>query len=145
MRGGFMKNLVSVFTILLMFLFTSCKSDSSNPTSTGIGGLGGPGGGGGNNSVAFTISQQPGNTGVVFFAAPSVAVVITSVAVSLPAQSFTDTVPGDGTTVFAANVAVSIREYTGVASGQKWTFVFIGKLTSSTGTAFTATANYTVP
>jgi hypothetical protein len=138
-----MKYLVSIFMILLMFILTSCKSNS-NPTSTGgIGG--GGGGGGGNNSVTFTISQQPGNTGIVFFASPSVAVVVTSVAVSLPAQTFTDTVPGDGTTVFPANQAVSLREYTGVASGQKWTFVFTGKLTSATGTAFTSTANYTVP
>ena len=141
-----MKIILSVFMVLFLFLFASCKSDSS-PTNAngGIGGLGGNGGGGGNNSVTFTVSQQTGNTGIVFFASPSVAVVITSVAVSLPAQSFTDTVPGDGTTVFPANQAVSIREYTGVTSGQKWTFVFTGKLGGTTGTAFSSTANYTVP
>jgi hypothetical protein len=136
-----MKYLVSILMVAGIFFFTSCKNDSS-PTNTG--GFGGPGPGGG-GSVTFAISQQAGQQGIVFYGSPSVAVVVTSVAVSLPAQTFTDNVPGDGTTVFPANQAVSIREYTGVASGQKWVFVFTGKLGSSTGAAYTATANYTVP
>ena len=140
-----MKVLWSVLTIFGLFFFSSCKS-SSNPTSSGgLGGNGG-GGGGGTGSVTFTISQQPGTTGIFFYITPSAAVTIKTITVSLPAQPYTDPYTGDGTTVFPANTAQKLNnEYTGVATGQKWVFVFTGNLGSSTGTAFNVTSNYTVP
>ncbi len=141
-----MKCLLSVFMVLLLFLFTSCSSNS-NPTSAG-GGIGGPNGGGNPGTVTFTMSTKPGATqgGTLFVTTPSVAVVITSLTISLPAQNLNDPFTGDGTTVFPANQPQTLpQEYTGVASGQKWVFTFTGKLGSSTGTAFTVTSNFTIP
>ena len=143
--GGNMKFLFSVIAIFCLLIFNSC-SNSSSPTSAGGGGLGGGGGGGGTGSVTFTISTQPGTTGIFFNITPSVAVTIKTITVSLPAQSYTDPYTGDGTTVYPANTAQKLgTEYTGVATGQKWVFVFTGHLGSATGTAFSATSNYTVP
>jgi hypothetical protein len=139
-----MKVLWSVLTIFCLFLFSSCKS-SSNPTgSGGIGGIGGIGGGGG-GSVTFTITQAAGNTGIIFYATPSAAVVISDVNVSVPAASYTKDYPDPSGTVYQANAVVEINEFTGVATGQKWVFVFTGHLGSATGTAFSVTSNYTVP
>jgi hypothetical protein len=137
-----MKIIYAVCTIFCLLLFNSCKS-SSNPTdSGGIGGIGGGGGG----SVTFTISTQPGTTGIFFNITPTAAVTIKTITVSLPAQSYTDPYTGDGTTVYPANTAQKLgTEYTGVATGQKWVFVFTGNLGSSTGTAFNVTSNYTIP
>jgi hypothetical protein len=137
-----MKILGSVFIIICFFLFSSCKSNSSSPTDSG--GLGGPGGGGG-GGVTFGITQAAGNTGIIFYATPSTAVVITNVNVSVPAASFTKDYTDATGTIYPANQAVEINEFTGVASGQKWIFVFTGHLGTATGTAFTATSNYTVP
>ena len=142
-----MKYLVSIFMILLMFILTSCKSDSSNPTSTGgLGGGTGPGGGGGSVTFAMSTKAGPSQGGTLFVITPSAAVVITSLTISLPAQNLSDPFTGDGTTVFPANQAQTLsQEYLGVATGQKWVFVFTGKLGSSTGTAFTVTSNFTIP
>ena len=139
-----MKIIFSVFTIFCLFLFNSCSNNSGNPTGTGGGG-GGVGGGGGGGSVTFGITQAAGNTGIIFYATPSAAVVITNVNVSVPAAQYTKDFPDATGTVYQANKAVEINEFTGVASGQKWVFVFTGKLGSTTGTAFSVTSNYTVP
>lgn len=139
-----MKILGLVITIISLFLFNSCKSNSS-PTDSG--GIGGPGGGGG-SSVTFSITQGPGNNGgIIMYATPSVAVFITNVNVSVANVNppFNKDYPGDGTTVYPASQPAAINEFTGVASGQKWVFVFTGNLGSKTGTAFSATSNYTVP
>jgi hypothetical protein len=141
--GGFMKMLLSVFTIFCLFFFNSCKSDSAG----GSDGFGfGPGGGGG-GGVTFGITQANGNTGIIFYATPSAAVTITKVNVSVPNSNppFNEDYTDPGTTVYPANVAVTINEFTGVQSGQKWVFTFTGKLGSATGAAFTVTSNYTVP
>lgn len=137
-----MKILGSVFIIICLFLFSSCKSNSSNPTDSG--GIGGPGGGGG-GSVTFGITQAAGTTGIIFYGTPSAAVVLSDVNVSVPAASFTKDYPDPSGTVYPANTAVEINEFTGVTTGQKWVFVFTGHLGSATGTAFSATSNYTVP
>jgi len=99
------------------------------------------------SSVTFGITQATGNTGIIFYATPSVAVTITNVNVSVTnvTPPFNKDYTGDGTTVYPANTALEINEFTGVATGQKWVFVFTGKLGTATGTAFTATSNYTVP
>jgi hypothetical protein len=141
--GGNMKFLFSVIAIFCLFIFNSCSNNSS-PTSAGGGGLGGPGGGGG-SSVTFGITQAAGTTGIIFYSTPSTAVVIADVNVSVPAASFTKDYTDATGTVYPANKAVEINEFTGVASGQKWVFVFTGHLGSATGTAFSVTSNYTVP
>jgi hypothetical protein len=146
-----MKTLGSVFIIICFFLFSSCKSSSSSPTgSGGFGGPGGGGGGGGTGSVTFGITQGPGQTqgGIIMYGTPSVAVTITNVNVQVPAANppfNKDYAPPDITTVFPANQPAQINEFTGVASGQKWVFVFTGHIGTATGTAFSATSNYTVP
>ena len=139
-----MKKLLIVFLPLLFIFFNGC---SNNGTGTGSDPFGGGGiGGGGTGSVTWTISQRQGdNGGIMFTAKPSVAVTVTSVAISLPAQNFNDPVQGDGQTVYQPGQFYDISEYTGVASGQQWTFAFQGKVGSSTGTAYTANSNYTVP
>ena len=136
-----MKILFSVFTIFCLFLFNSCSNNSGSPTGTDLFG----GGGGGGGSVTFGITQAAGNTGIIFYATPSAAVVITDVNVSVPASQFTKDYTDATGTVYPANKAIEINEFTGVASGQKWVFVFTGKLGSATGTAFSVTSNYTVP
>ncbi|MFZ1292020.1 MAG: hypothetical protein WAR79_18125 [Melioribacteraceae bacterium] len=137
-----MKKFLSIILVVSSILIISCDDDATGSVTDPFG-TGGIGGGTGN--VTFTIGSQQGEQGgILFYCTPSVAVKITRVTCSLPAQNFTDVVEGDGTTVFNANSAYGIEEYTGVASGQQWTFKFEGTLTSN-NQAFTVTSNYTVP
>lgn len=124
----------------LAITFSSCKKDdSSNPASVGVG-TGGTGG------VTFTIGQRQGNQGgIMFTAKPSTAVTVTQITISLPAQNFNDVLQGDGTTIFQGGTVYDLDEYSGVATGQQWTFKFEGKLGSAQGTAYNVTSNYTVP
>ncbi|MBK8944752.1 MAG: hypothetical protein IPM32_05695 [Ignavibacteriae bacterium] len=137
-----MKKIITIFLILSSIFIISCDDDTTGGVTDPFG-TGGIGGGTGN--VTFTIGAQQGeNGGILFFATPSVAVKITKVTCSLPAQNFNDVVEGDGTTIFNANESVGIEEYTGVTSGQQWTFKFEGTLASN-NQAFNVTSNYTVP
>jgi len=135
-----MKILFSAFMIFSLFLFNSCSDKGGSTDSGGFG----PGGGGG-GGVTFGITQATGNTGIIFYATPSAAVIITNVNVSVTGTQYSHDFQGDGTTVYPANQPVQINEFTGVASQQKWVFVFTGKLGSATGTAFNVTSNYTIP
>ncbi len=138
-----MKKLILFLLPILFLAITSCD-DSSGVTNPNGGGIGGIGGGGGGGSVTFTIGTSQGEQGGIYFtAAPSVAVKITKVTVSLPAQQFSDVLQGDGTTVYNANEAVLLEEYVGVANGQQWTFQFEGSLAGNNQT-FNVTSNYTV-
>lgn len=130
-----------LFVPLLILLYTSCSDDSND--SGGLNPLA-PGGSSNTSSVSFTISTVQGNQGVIFVATPNVAVKLTKVTVSLPAQSYTDVLTDDGTYVYNANEGIQIEEYVGVASGQQWTFQFEGS-TASNNQAFNVTSNYTVP
>jgi hypothetical protein len=137
-----MKIVFSVLIVLCLLFINSCKSDSG-PTSAG--GLGGTGGGGGGGAVTVTITQQTGTQGIIFFGAPSSAVVLTSYTASVPALQFTQNYSVTTGAVLPANVPQKIDEFTGVQSGQKWVFTFQGNVGSATGTAFNITSNYTVP
>lgn len=133
-----MKNSFGVYSIIILALiFASCKkSDSGGPTGPILGGGG----------ATFTIGQQQGNQGgIMFTVKPSTNVTSTQVFVSLPAQSFQDTLQGDGQTVYQGGQTYDLVEYGGVASGQQWTFKFEGKLGSAQGQAYSVTSNYTVP
>lgn len=136
-----MKNLILYLISLILITGTACNDNSGGGTLTDPFGNGGTGGTG---SVTFTISSQQGQQGIIFIAAPSVSVKITKVTVNLAAQQFNDIVQGNGTTVYNANQSVQINEYTGVASGQQWTFQFEGTIVSN-NQAFNITSNYTVP
>jgi hypothetical protein len=143
-----MKKLI-IYLVPILFVFTmSCSDDSANGVTNPIGGggIGGPGGGGTNTgSVSFTIGTTQGNQGgTLFFATPNVAVKITQVTLSLPAQQFNEVIQDDGTTVYEANVAVGLQEFTGVESGQQWTMKFEGTIASN-NQAFSVTQNYTIP
>jgi hypothetical protein len=139
-----MKKLILYLFSISILLITSCSDDSGGGTLTDPFG-GGTGGTGGTGGVTFTISSTQGNQGgVIFTASPSVDIKVTKVTVSLPAQQFNDVLTDPGTTVFPANQAVLLGEYTGVATGQQWTFQFEGTLVSN-NQAFNVTSNYTVP
>ena len=137
-----MKIIYAVCTIFCLLLFNSCKSNS-NPTDSG--GIGGIGGGGGGGAVTVAITQQTGTQGIIFFGAPSAAVVLTGYTASVPALNFTQNYTVTTGTVLPANTPQKIDEFTGVQSGQKWVFTFQGNLGTATGTAFNVTSNYTVP
>jgi len=135
-----MKTLGSVLIIICLFLFSSCKSNSSGPTdSGGIGGIGGGGGG-----VTFTITQGSGNQGgIILYGSPSVAVTLTNVNYSVANSTAKGDLPFSGTTVYPANQPIPIAEFNAQA-GLKYVLIFTGKLGSATGTDYTATSNYTV-
>ncbi len=135
-----MKKVIGFLLLLtLIVTFSSCKKDgSSNPTSVGVGT-------GGTGSITFTIGQRQGNQGgIMFTAKPSAAATVTQITVSLPAQNFNDVLQGDGQTVFQGGTVYDLDEYTGVTSGQQWTFKFEGKLGGAQGQPYDVTSNYTV-
>lgn len=135
-----MKKTISIFISLLFIGFISCSDDAGGTVTDPFGSSGTTGTG----NVTFTVSSNQGQQGVIFIATPSVSIKITKVTVSLPAQQFTDVLSDDGTTTYNANEAVQLEEYTGVASGQQWTFQFEGTLASN-NQAYNVTSNYTIP
>jgi hypothetical protein len=86
-----------------------------------------------------------GQQGIVFNFKPSTAVTVTQVTVKLPAQNFEDVVQGDGTTVFDTQTGFSVGEYTGVQTGQQWSFNIQGKIGSATGQTYNKDVNFTIP
>jgi hypothetical protein len=141
-----MKKFLSLFLILGFLALIGCSDDATGPG----GGLGGGGGGGG---VTFTMGTTQGqNGGTVFTFKPSTSVTVTTLTVKYPAQPFEDVLTNPNpNTVFDSQNTYSTEgtngegEYTGVQSGQQWQFIFVGKLESSTGTAYNVTVNYTIP
>ncbi len=136
------KNILFLLSLVTLMFNSGCSDKSSSGTDPFGGGVGTTGGTG---TVTFTIGHTQGNQGIVFTAKPSVDATVSEFTINLPAQNFTETYQGDGTTVFKAGSVYSIQEYTGVASGQQWTFNFKGKLGSSTGQDYNVNSNYTVP
>lgn len=134
-----MKTFGFLFIVIFLTLtLVSCKKkDSSEPTNPI---------GGGTTGVNFTIGQRAGTQGgIIFTAKPSTNITISKVTVSLPAQGYEDILQGDGQTVFVGGETYDLDEYSGVASGQQWTFKFEGKLGSAQGQPYNVTSNYTVP
>jgi hypothetical protein len=92
------------------------------------------------NNVSFEIGSQAGQQGdVEFLFKPSVDVIILKVDVEMGGQ--TDMVEGDNTTIYNANTWYVLAGYNGVASGQKWTFKFTGKI-SGTNQDYSITIHY---
>lgn len=139
-----MKRIFSLFLMMSALIAFSCSDDAVSPN--GSGGLGG-GGGNGGGGVTFTMGTTAGQQGgTIFTFKPSVDVTITTVTLKLPAQQFEDPLTNPNPTeVYTSQNTYEIDEYTGVQSGQQWQFVFVGKLGSSTGTAYNVTVNYTIP
>ncbi len=154
-----MKKLLFYTLSVLMFITIGCSDDASvtSPNSGGLGIGDGNGSGGGGGSVTFKIGNQKLQEGYDFdndgqadesfylTASPSVAVKISTVKIEIPGDANFDTVQGDGTSVFAANQAVQLNStpYYNVASGQKFTIKFSGKLASN-DQSFDVTSEYTV-
>ncbi|MBI4534651.1 MAG: hypothetical protein HY708_00135 [Ignavibacteriae bacterium] len=126
-----------VLLLLSVFLigWSGCKKDSTNPAGNTTTPL-----------VTFTMSSQPGTQGgTSFLFAPSVDVRLTRAIVALAAQQFVDTLTNPNPTqVFSAGTPYQLQEYTGVASGQQWSFLLTGTLVSNNA-AFNQPAAYTVP
>jgi hypothetical protein len=139
-----MKILWSVLIIFCLFLFNSCKDNSSPTSSGGIGGVGG--GGGGTGGVTFTITIQAGTQGGVFFyISPSQAVTVKTINISCTAAQVNDPYTDNTNQVYPANTPQKLNQEYLVSTGQKWVFTFTGNLGSSTGTAYNGTTTYTIP
>ncbi len=133
-----MKKLSIIFMLLIAVAFSSCSN------STG-GGVIGPGGGGTGN-ITFTTSVVQDQQGSNYFQyVPSEGVTLTTITASCPQLQITnEVVNGDGTTVFTPTNPLQVGPVQNLATGQQWTFVIVGKVGSSTGTAYSTTVNYTV-
>jgi len=145
-----MKKIIAYLFSMAFLTFSACSDDSGGGTVTDPfgGGNVGNGGNGGSGGVTITISsrqEQDGST--VFAATPSVAVKLSKLTVSVPAEQYTESFQFDGTTVVNANVTEDFLQYpanAGVATGQQWTFQFEGTLAAD-NQAFNITSNYTIP
>lgn len=132
-----------IYLILIAFSVvyaSSCNNDSSS----GSGGIG-PGGGGGTGSVTFTMQGQGDPTSYNFYFKPSVDVKVSKIIAKLAAQNFTDTVVNNAPNyVFSKDSSYTWYNYTGVQTGQAWSFTFTGNINSG-GSAYTSSANFNVP
>ncbi len=144
-----MKKFFFLILMIGVFLVVGCKDNATAPPAGGgIGGPGGGNGGGGNNGgVTFTVSLAQDNQQQYFFEfKPSAAVVINTITGNCPAAGVNNQqVQSDGTTVFDANNPAYVGPVTGLASGQQWNFSISGKVGSSTGSAYSATTQLTIP
>ncbi len=139
-----MKKIFSLFLMISALIAFSCSDDATAPT--GSGGIGG-GGGGNTGGVTYTVTlvQEQQTQDLYFEFTPSVDVVINTITGNCPEANINnEQVQFDGTTVYRANSPAYVGPLTILAQGQKWAFTIAGKLGSSTGTAYSVTANFTV-
>lgn len=126
--------LLTIFSALV-FVW-GCKDDSGGTNPFGPGGSG---------TVTFTMQGQGTQTAYSFYFQPSVNVKVTRILASLPAQNYTDTIPNSNASyVFSKDSAYTWYTYSGVNSGQQWSFTFTGTIASD-NSAYTASSNFTVP
>ncbi len=134
-----MKQIILALFLTIVIYISSCGSDS------GSGGIG-PGGGG--TTVTFAMSGQvdPNNPANFNFGfKPSVDVKIATLIAGVPAQPFFDTIQNTTVNyVFSKDTTYLFGPYTGVQTGQAWTFKFNGT-TVSNNTAYETTSNFTIP
>ncbi|MCC6866998.1 MAG: hypothetical protein IT280_12660 [Ignavibacteria bacterium] len=122
----------TLLLFLPVFIITiAIISCGDNTTGTGLG------------SVTFTMGTQQGpNGGTQFTWSPSKSVKVTKLI--LGTTGFSDTITDNSGTVYTGNQTWAYpNEYTGVTTGQQWTFNFTG--TDSSNQAYTSTANLTIP
>ena len=139
-----MKKFFFLFLITGVLLVIGCSDNATAPT-TGGGGTGG-GGGGNTGGVTYTVSLAQDQQQQYFFEfKPSVDAVVNTITANCAAAGVNnEQVTDNGTTVYNANNPLYVGPITVLAQGQQWTFTIVGKLGSSTGAAYTATANFTV-
>lgn len=138
-----MKKFLVLFFALSFLAIIGCSDDTTAPTNSG--GLGG-GGNGGGGGVTYTVALAQDNQQQYYFEfKPSVDAVINTITANCAAAGINnEQVTDNGTTVYNANNPAYVGPITVLAQGQQWTFTIAGKLGSSTGAAYTVTANFTV-
>lgn len=126
-----MKHIIVFLLAAALLCIGGCKKD--DPASAAA-------------NVSFAISSQPGASGgVMFIAKPSIDVKLTAVVGQLPAQNFRENIPiQNSNQVFSSANWYELREFTGVTSGQQWTFSFTGTVANG-GAAYNVNSSYTVP
>ena len=130
--------LVVLVAFSLVYLAGCNNSDVVDPN----GSIGGTGTG---NTVNFTMQGSGNNQSYDFAFQPAVDVKLNYLIASVPALQFSDSVTNpDPTFVFTSTQFHTWYAYTGVESGQQWTFKFNGS-TSSSNQSFTSTVNFTIP
>ena len=136
-----MKIILTILVVFVSVYITGCNnSDVTDPNS----GINGKGDGNG-NTVNFTMQGAANGQNYTFAFQPAVDVKLNYLIASLPAQSFVDSVSNpDPNFVFVSTQAHTWYDYTGVQSGQQWSFKFNGT-TVSTNQAFTSTVTFNVP
>ena len=116
-----MKKILFAFFLLFIGFAASCNNNNNTV---------GPGG-----AISFTISGQVDSTNqnnYIFGFRPSVDTKLTSIIVGLPAQPFFDTLTnGNQAYIFDSDTTYTLDPYTGVQSGQAWTFQFAGNIVSN--------------
>ncbi len=139
-----MKKNAFFLLLSIVLILGGCSKNNSNGNNNPLSPLTGGTNNGG--TVTFQIRSEAGqNSETEFDAQPSENCTITEIDVTeTTGTNFTDTIQGDGTTVYQAGTWYLLANYTGVQSGLKFTFEFIGK-TSPAGAGFDVTSNYTVP
>ncbi len=142
-----MKTFFFLFLMMGVLLVVGCSDNATAPTTGGEGG-GGTGGGGGNTGgVTFTVTlTQVDQNNYQFVFTPSTGVVINTITANCAAANINnEQVQADGTTVWNNNNPAGVTVPANIlAQGQQWTFTIVGKVGSSTGAAYTATANLTI-
>jgi hypothetical protein len=141
MIGVFMKKILITFLPLLFIFVSGCSNDSgggSNPFGTG-----GTTGGTGNVTIQVQ-GQADGQGNYIFYINPSVAINLTSVTASVPAQQYEETI--DINEQFQAGTLQGCIQYDAnvIQSGMQFTFRFVGTITNG-GQNFDVTTNYTIP
>lgn len=136
-----MKIILTILVVFISVYITGCNNSGDVTDPNGLGGPGGPGG----NTVNFTMQGSGNAQSFSFTFQPAVDVKLNYLIASLPAQPFTDSVPNpDPNFVFTSTQAHTWHPYSGIQSGQQWTFKFSGTTTSN-NQAFTSTVNFTIP
>ena len=136
-----MKKIFSLFLIMGVLIVVGCSDNATGPTTGGLGGGGGTTGG-----VTYTVSLAQDQQQQYFFEfKPSVDAVINTITGNCAAAGINnEQVTDDGTTVYNANNPAYVGPITVLAQGQQWSFTIAGKIGSSTGTAYSSTATFTV-
>lgn len=142
-----MKKFFFLFLVMGVLLVVGCSDKATAPTGSGGIGGGGNGGGGNTGGVTFTVTlQQVDQDNYQFVFTPNTGAVINTITANCAAANINnEQVAGDGTTVWNTNNPAGVTVPANIlAQGQKWTFTIVGKVGSSTGAAYTATANLTI-
>ncbi|MCB0725102.1 MAG: hypothetical protein KDC73_10375 [Ignavibacteriae bacterium] len=134
-----MKILYLVLVVFISVYIAGCNNSDVVDPNSGINGTGT------GNTVNFTMQGSGTSQSYDFQFTPGVDVKLNYLIASLPAQQFSDSVPNTNpSTVFSSGQSYSWYPYTGVQTGQQWSFTFNGTTVSS-NQSFTSTVSFTIP